>query len=203
MLVFAASVVVVLGAPSWRAAQAARAAALPGAEACAFRLPDLDAQFVSLDQWRGKVVLLCIADPADDACAAYLPAIADLYRAYRGDDRVQPLTIVRTEAAPGTPEAVQIRHDLLAAGMDAPSLLDLTEEVARGYRADRGAALFVIDTSGTIRHRLDLPRGTGLDGSAPFADARRRIDALLGSGPRAAVPAGVPVLGAIRSGAGR
>jgi hypothetical protein len=165
--------------------------AMPGAPALPFRLPDLDARLQSLDDFRGRVVLMCITD-SDRRAVEVLPALHDAVEPFHADQRVQAVTVFRTGLPPGAAELAQLRMDMASAGLRCPTLLDVTSDVSRDYRAARGTSLFVIDPAGVIRHRADEverhPRA--------FADARQVVAALLrdsaGAGPSPLATALIP-----------
>lgn len=165
-------------------------AASPGAPAQPFRLPDLDARLLSLADFRGRVVLMCITD-ADPRGSGVLPRLHDAVEPFAADRRVQAVTIFRTESFPGSAELTQLRMDMAAAGLRCPILLDVTSGVSHDYRAARGTSLFVIDTTGVIRHRADDADRR----PAAFAEAQEVVAGLLGEGrsPVAVLAAAVPV----------
>jgi cytochrome oxidase Cu insertion factor (SCO1/SenC/PrrC family) len=183
VLFLACAGVVIRG--SGRAAVAV--ASVAGGIAEPFRLPDLDSRLISLNDLRGRVIVLCITQP--DTCAGEVfPRLLDVMRPLADEPRVQTITILRTDSAPGSPEVNRLRVDLAAAGMRWPALLDVASDVSRDYRAVHGTSLFVIDATGVIRHRADdvqhrpeafaqtcaaVDRLLERDRSAPLASVRR------------------------------
>lgn len=160
--------------------------ALPGAVAEPFRLPDLDSRLVSLQDLRGRVVLLCVTNP--DGCAdAVLPRFSQASDAFRNEPRVQPVAVLRTDSPPGSPEINRLRMDLAATGFRWPALLDVTSGFSRDYRAGHGTTLFVIDARGVIRLRADDVETH----PNAFADAARVVDRLL-NGRMSTLAVGAP-----------
>lgn len=153
---------------------AAADVAVPGTTAQSFRLPDLDSRLVGLDDLRGRVVLLCITSP-ERCSTTVLPGLGEIVRPYQNEPRVQSITVLRTDSPPGSPEVNRLRMDFAAAGFRWPTLLDVSSDVTREYRAAHGTSLFVIDAAGIIRHRADAVEQR----PEAFADARRAVERLL------------------------
>lgn len=171
--------IVLTGAPVVRSPKA-----VAGAPASAFTLPDVDQNLLSLHAMRGRVVLLALADPARCASEQYA-RVAALQKRYELDPRVAPVTVLRTEAEPGSIRARDLCQNLAEAGLIGHRVLDLTSDVWRSYRVEDSASLFVIDAQGTIRHRSNLAG----DRNADLAAARAVIDSLLPADTVAALKA--------------
>jgi cytochrome oxidase Cu insertion factor (SCO1/SenC/PrrC family) len=170
VVLFAGCMAIVLaGAPIRRGP-----VAVAGAAASAFVLPDADEQLVSLEQLRGKVVLLCMTD-AHRCGSEQLSRFAEIQQQYSSEPRVAPVTVVKTDVEPGTVRARDLVQNLAAAGLTGTRVIDVSSEVWRNYRVDSSAALFVIDRNGTIRHRSGLSG----DRATEVARARSVIDQLL------------------------
>jgi len=166
---FVASSIVLIGSPLRPGL-----VAVAGMPAAAFTLPDADLHMLSLNTLRGKVVLLCIADPRYCGSEQY-SRLAALQRSYRSEPRVAPVTVIRTEIEPGTVRARELCQNLATAGIGGARVIDVQADVWRDYRVDQSATLFVIDAEGTIRLRTNFAG----DRTAELARARTVIDNLL------------------------
>lgn len=173
IVLFCLALAVVLTGPKGGAAMAGRPE--PGSPAAQFNLPSITAERVSLADLRGRIILLCVADP-DALQPDSLAQLGGLYREFGDDRRVQSLTIFSTDARPGTIEALDLQTQLLSAGIDSPGLLDQGHDVSRKYRIDGAPTLFVIDAGGTIRSRETLESS---DAPLALAGARRALESLL------------------------
>jgi hypothetical protein len=192
VVVFLVSLAIVIaGSMSGSGTGSGRFTAEPGAVARPFRLPDLDARVLSLEDFRGRVVLMCVTNPDPQSAGAILPRLHDAVEPFADDGRVATVTVFRTESLPGSPELAQLRMDLSAAGLYCPTLLDVTSDFSRQYRTSRGTSLFVIDGAGVIRYRSD----DADDRPDAFTDAREAVAALLDV-PLARTPGIPPLLAA-------
>jgi len=118
-----------------------------GTPAPAFRLPRLDGGELSLEEYRGRRLLLVFSDPACEPCDALAPA---LQRAYRRQPRPEMLMISR-----GEPEANRRQAD--EHGLSFPIVLQRHWEVSRDYGMLATPIGYLIDERGLIA--LDVAVG--------------------------------------------
>ena len=137
-----------------------------GEQAPAFELPDLHGRRVSLEDYRGRRILLVFFSPTCPFCQAMAPDLSALPSDGAGG---RPLPVVITSGDPEANRALMAEH-----GIRCPVLLDETKEVTEEYESGGTPAAYVIDEQGLIaKERAD---------GAPAVIA-------LGNTPRAAVTA--------------
>ena len=123
-----------------------------GVEAPAFRLPVLgESSPVSLDQYRGKVVLLNFWATWCKPCEDEMPAMDRLYRALRPEGFEMFAVSVDEE-----PDAVETFRQRL--GVSFPILMDPRQEVSRLYQTTGFPESLLIDSKGMIVERYVGPR---------------------------------------------
>lgn len=148
----------------------------PGSPAPAFELPDLEGRRVSLEQFRGRRVLLIFFSPGCSFCQAMAPSLAGL-EAVLGEGAPLPLLI--TTGDPEANRALVGEH-----GIRFPVLLQEQLEVAGAYSATATPMGCLIDEQGLIASPLlsgadDVLRlaevrshaGNGNGAGSPGADA--------------------------------
>jgi peroxiredoxin len=126
-------------------------AALPGAPARNFRLPDLNDHVVSLGDLRGRVVVMYFAGLASEP--VYDPMLIELARQFQNESRVAMLAVYPEPANPAAGIAAALRLHTARGQLPLATLIDPTLDVSRIYRVDRDPTCFVIDQSGVIRFR--------------------------------------------------
>lgn len=137
---------------------------LPGEQAPAFELPDLHGGRVSLEDYRGRRLLLVFFSPTCPFCQAMAPDLAALPSDGAGG---RPLPVVITTGDPEANRALVAEHRIRC-----PVLLDEAKEIMEEYQSGGTPAAYVIDEQGLIaKERAD---------GAPAVIA-------LGNTPRAAV----------------
>jgi peroxiredoxin len=124
--------------------------ALPaGAEAPAFELPDLHGRRVSLEQLRGRRVLLVFVSPTCPICVEMAPDLGRL----SPDSPDRPLPVIVTEGDLEANRALVSEH-----GIRCPVLLDEAGSVSALYQPQGTPAAYLIDEVGLIaKDRADGP----------------------------------------------
>jgi cytochrome c biogenesis protein CcmG, thiol:disulfide interchange protein DsbE len=148
---WAGAIALVLGGGAFAAAQAMRDELFPvslGSEAPPFAARTLDGQAVTrtLEDYRGKVVLLNIWATWCTPCIVEMPTIEALHREFKDTDlRVVAVSIdqAQTEHA--------IRDFVKALGLTFEVLHDAEGDITRAYQAMGYPETFVIGRDGVIR----------------------------------------------------
>src|SRR5208283_3632000 len=115
----------------------------PGKRAPVFLLPDLQGRMVSLDQYRGRRVLLVFTDPQCGPCDELAPHLVRLHREY-ANDGLGVILVGRGNAQENHRKAEQ--H-----GFEFPVLLqDKKWKVSKEYGILATPAAFLIGEDGAI-----------------------------------------------------
>jgi peroxiredoxin len=115
-----------------------------GAQAVDFELKLLDGKSVSLQQWRGKPVVINFFASWCDPCRDEMPLINEIAAgAGKGGYRVVGIAVEDTRAA-----VTQFSKE---AKLTFPVGLDLNSTIKRAYRIFGPPATFFIDAQGTVR----------------------------------------------------
>jgi peroxiredoxin len=115
-----------------------------GAQAVDFELKLLDGKSVSLQQWRGKPVVINFFASWCDPCRDEMPLINEIAAgADKGGYRVIGIAVEDTRAA-----VTQFSKE---AKLTFPVGLDLNSTIKRAYRIFGPPATFFIDAQGTVR----------------------------------------------------
>lgn len=144
-----------------------------GLPAPPFELPDLDGNPVSLQQFRGRDVLLIFWSPSCGFCQKMAPEVAKLL-ADGSNDTPAPLLITTNE-----PE--ENRQMAEAFGIRCPLLLDDMMKVSSMYKSSGTPTGYLIDTQGLIASELtigaqallalsELPSSKGDGGNSNLGD---------------------------------
>jgi peroxiredoxin len=112
----------------------------PGTPAPPFRLPRLDGGELSLEEYRGRKVLLVFTDPKCGPCDQLAP---QLEREYRGSGQVQVIMVSRGDAAANREKVAQ--H-----GVTFPVVLQRQWEISREYGTFGTPAGCLIDAHGLV-----------------------------------------------------
>jgi peroxiredoxin len=120
-----------------------------GTPAPSFRLRDLDGQEISLEQYRGRRVLLVFSDPECGPCDAVAADLARFDRERRADD-VDLLMVSR-----GDPD--ENRRKAIERGMEFPVLIQPGWRVSKQYGIFATPVAFLVDERGLIAR--DVARG--------------------------------------------
>ncbi len=112
----------------------------PGRRAPNFRLPRLDGGRLSLDEYRGRRVLLVFSDPECPSCDRVVPEIETLHR--------QAADFQVVMVSRGSPEAN--RAKAAALGLTFPIALQRGWEVSRLYRRFATPVAYLIDEDGVV-----------------------------------------------------
>jgi peroxiredoxin len=146
-----------------------------GSQAPAFVLATLQGVRTSLDQFRGKPVLLIFFSPTCPFCQRMAPDLARLPLDGAGG---RPVPVVVASGDPDANRALIGEH-----GIRCPVLLDATNEVAALYRPNGTPAAYLIDEHGLIAaQRVDGPPALMALGNTPVG-VRERVGQN-GAGPR-------------------
>lgn len=140
-----------------------------GDEAPNFLLKDLEGFQVSLDQYRGKVVLLNFWATWCGPCRIEMPAMEQLYRSFGRRDF--EILAVSTDAQ-GMAVTKPFQQEI---GFTFPILHDADFRIGLRYGARTLPMTFLIDRQGVIRNRIFGAR----DWNTP--EGRRLIQSLMGS----------------------
>jgi peroxiredoxin len=120
-----------------------------GTRAPSFSLPDLDGQAVSLDDFRGRRVLLAFSDPNCGPCDALAPHLSRIHREHRANN----LAVVLVSRG----DFEENRRKARQYGYDFPVVIQDGWNVSRHYGIFATPVAFLIDEQGTITH--DVARG--------------------------------------------
>jgi cytochrome c biogenesis protein CcmG, thiol:disulfide interchange protein DsbE len=120
---------------------------LTGSRAPDFAIPDLQGRTWTLDEVKGRVVLLRFWTDQCPYCSFEMPVIEKMYR------RLKPAGLevlaINIRQSPEVSEALTAQLDLTF-----PMLLDRSGRVAEKYRVSYVPANFLIDRQGILRKRL-------------------------------------------------
>jgi peroxiredoxin len=124
-----------------------------------FSLPDMHGQKVSIDTFRGKVVVLNFWTKTCGPCLEEMPAIAELAKIVRDRKDVAVLTVSTDDG----PDAVKdTLKSLLREEAPFPVLFDPEADVVRGkFGTHLFPETWIIDKRGVIRARFDGAREWG------------------------------------------
>jgi peroxiredoxin len=120
-----------------------------GAQAPAFTLPDVAGESVSLEDFRGRPVLLVFSDPGCGPCNALGPKLAHIDQG-SGEGGLQLLIISR-----GTEQ--ENRRKAEEQGIRFPVLVQPGWRVSKAYGIFETPVAFLVDREGVIAH--DVARG--------------------------------------------
>jgi thiol-disulfide isomerase/thioredoxin len=115
-----------------------------GRQAPSFRLVDLDGRQVTLDQFRGRVVMLDFWATWCGPCRQSMPVLENLQKEFHGN--LSLLAINLRES----PE--EVRNYVKLRNIRSTVLLDLDGKVGQSYRSDSIPMQVLVDQQGTIRH---------------------------------------------------
>jgi peroxiredoxin len=121
-----------------------------GTPAPSFTLPDLDGRDVSLEDYRGKQLLLIFSDPHCGPCNQLGPALARLHRQHR--DNGLALVMV------GRGDVEENRRKAQEYGLEFPVVLQKKWEVSRKYGIFATPVAFLIGEDSVIKR--DVASGT-------------------------------------------
>ena len=142
--------------------------AVPAAAPVELRLPDLDGRDRSLDEFRGKVVLVNFWASWCTPCITEMPSIQRLADTLR--DRPFAVIGVNVAEAP-----LRVRAMVQRLGIAFPVLLDRDSAVFNGWGARVLPTTYVLDGEGVVRY---LGRGPlEWDGEAIAGPLRELVDA--------------------------
>lgn len=119
-------------------------------QALAFTLPSLQGNMVSLDQYKGQVVLLNFWATWCKDCAKEMPEFEKLYQAYKTKGLSVLAIALDKEGRPAVEAFLQDEHLKLT----YPILLDPAGVVARRYRLSWVPVTVVVGRGGTIMETI-------------------------------------------------
>jgi peroxiredoxin len=147
-----------------------------GSQAPSFELPDLQGRRVSLEQFRGKPVLLIFFSPTCAFCQRMAP---DLGRLPIDGAGGCPVPVVVTSGDPGANRALIGEH-----GIRCPVLFDEANEVAALYHPEGTPAGYLLNEHGMISAaRVDGPAALMALGNTPVSVRARVGQNGAGPGP--------------------
>ncbi|HEY8079707.1 MAG TPA: TlpA disulfide reductase family protein, partial [Labilithrix sp.] len=121
-----------------------------------FSLKDTRGHTVSLDSYRGKVVVLNFWTKTCGPCMEEMPEIADLARILKPMQDVAVVTVSTDETAQ---EAIDTLKSVLREEPPFPVLMDPNLDVVRGkFGTSLYPETWIIDKNGVIRARFDGAR---------------------------------------------
>jgi peroxiredoxin len=120
-----------------------------GSRAPSFELPDLQGHKVSLDDYRGRRVLLVFSDPDCGPCDAVAPDLARLHREHR-DKGLEVVMVSR-----GEPE--ENRRKAAEHGIEFPAVIQQGWRLSKKYGIFATPVAFLVDEGGVIAR--DVARG--------------------------------------------
>lgn len=120
-----------------------------GTPAPSFTLPDLDGRAVSLDDYRGRRVLLTFSDPDCGPCDALAPHLTRLHRGHEGNN-LAVVMVGRGDVEVNRKKAKQF-------GFEFPVVIQEGWKLSREYGIFSTPVAFLIDEQGTIAH--DVAQG--------------------------------------------
>jgi peroxiredoxin len=112
----------------------------PGTPAPNFTLPSVAGGEITLEQYRGRPVLLVFSDPHCGPCDQLAPRLQELHRQHAG---LQVLMVSRGESEPN-------RSKVAALGLTFPVALQKQWEISRLYAKFATPAGYLIDAEGLI-----------------------------------------------------
>jgi peroxiredoxin len=119
-----------------------------GTQAPAFLLPDVHGGTVTLEQYRGRRVLLVFADPHCGPCDALAPHLARLQREHAGE-----LTLLMVSRG----QVEENRQKAEQAGLTFPVALQKRWEISKAYGIFATPVAFLIDEQGVLMR--DVAKG--------------------------------------------
>ena len=115
-----------------------------GQPAPSFKLPDLDGREISLEEYKGKIILLDFWATWCSPCRMTMPVIEKLSREYSDDMTVLAVNLRESREVIGKYAFEQ--------AISAQILLDVEGKVSSTYGANAIPMQFIIDRSGIVRH---------------------------------------------------
>ena len=133
-----------------------------GVPAPNFTLPGLDGKMVSLDDYKGKVVLLNIWATWCPPCVEEMPSMEKLYQELKGED-FEILAVSIDESGAEAVNPFMEKHKL-----GFPVLLDTKGDIKTLYQATGIPESFIIDKDGIIIEKIIGPREWAASGAIRF-----------------------------------
>jgi peroxiredoxin len=114
-----------------------------GTQAPSFSLPDLNGQEVSLEDYRGKQVLLVFSDPHCGPCNQLAPELARLHRQHQDNG----LSLIMV----GRGELEENRRKAQEQGLEFPVVLQKKWEISRKYGIFSTPVAFLVGKDGVLQ----------------------------------------------------
>lgn len=172
----AAGTALVLIAAAWVSRDSFRPVG-PGVEAPAFQYSTLDGESLSLEQFRGKVVLVNLWATWCPPCRHEMPSMQRLY----DDLRDQPFEILavsvdarKGEVGPDGREGGDVAAFVEEMGLTFPILLNPSGDIQRAYQTTGLPESFLVGPDGVIRRKV--AGGTNWDAPAYREQIARMLD---------------------------
>ena len=115
-----------------------------GVSAPSFQLEDLNGQDISLEQFRGKIVLLDFWATWCEPCRMTMPVVERLSREYSNDVVLLAVNLMETQK--------EVERYVAEEGIQSHVLLDKNGSVGRIYGAESIPMQFLIDRDGIVRN---------------------------------------------------
>lgn len=164
---FAALLVIAIGLQVWQE-KSNRAATAPGVTAPGFTIPLMEGGEVSLNELKGKIVLIDFWATWCPPCREELPYLVKLAKEFESQGVV--LIAANDEGAVGGPDFVRAWIDRTLPDL-APHTAFATPQMTSAYKLEVMPTLVFIDRDGQIRETVT--------GAIPERAIRRRIEQLL------------------------
>ncbi len=119
-----------------------------GTLAPSFKLPDLDGRNVSLEDYRGKQLLLVFSDPHCGPCNQHAPELARLHRQHR-NNRLALIMV-------GRGDIEENRRKAQEHGLEFPVVLQRKWEVSRQYGIFGTPVAFLVGEDGVIKNNVAM-----------------------------------------------
>jgi peroxiredoxin len=117
-----------------------------GSRAPSFELPDLEGRKLSLDDYRGRRVLLVFSDPECGPCDALVPDLVRFHRQHR-DNGLDVLMVSR-----GEPE--ENRHKAAEHGIGFPVVIQRGWRLSKKYGIFATPVAFLVDERGVVAREV-------------------------------------------------
>ena len=162
LIVIGLGIIALLQTKRFLNGKSAESRPVTGLPAPNFTLPGLDGKMVSLNDYRGKVVLLNIWATWCPPCVDEMPSMQKLHQTLK-DERFEILAVSIDESGMKIVRPFMKKHRL-----SFPALLDPKGDIKRLYQITGVPESFVLDKNGTIVEKIIGPRDWASAGAIRF-----------------------------------